>query len=255
LPILFVILIFAIFATAAQAQPQVLQGGVQHKEYLPQMPTQMQPGNPYLQAEVQGTSIVWYPLPQWLTGTFESDFITNQVIQVYSPMAPRHASSGRLQHIENFGVQLDSSGRAWQADFLPHVSTWEGAQREQQRTIEKECLVSNDQKIVLHIHNLCLYIDRKTQLIAYAEQVDGYKTITLRNGNGDLDIYDDIQEYDGNGAPLERYIATSTMRRVENFAPVDFINGINLSASLAQYLASIGRSDLIPSQSTNKLQN
>lgn len=188
-------------------------------------------------------------------GTYESDTITNQVVQIYSPNAPRHASFGRLQHVEHFGVQLDNTGRAWNADFLPHTSTWEGAQLERQTTVEKECVASDDQKIILHLHNQCIFINPRNQLISYVEQVDGYKTITLKNDRGDLAIYDDIQEYDCNGAPLDRYIATSTMLRIENFVPLEMVNGINLSASLAQYLSSIGRSDLIPAQSANTLQN
>jgi hypothetical protein len=252
---IFLLLLFYLTVFANAADSQILQGGVQHKEYLPQMPTQLQPGNPYWQGEAQGTSIVWYPLPRWLMGTYESNTITNQVVQVYSPAAPRHAPYGRLQHIENFGVQLDSTGRAWQADFLPHTSSWQGAQEERQTTVEKECMVSDDSKIVLHIHNQCIFINPKNQLITYVEQVDGYKTITLNNERGDLAIYDDIQEYDCNGAPLERYIATSIMQRMANFTPVDAINGISLSASLAQYLTSNGRLDLIPVPANSGLQN
>ncbi len=244
---------FTFFADHARAQ--MLQGGVQHKEYLPQMPTQLQPGNQYLQGDVQTTSIVWYPLPRWLMGKYESDTITNQVIQVYSPAAPPHAPFGRLQHIENFGVQLDSTGRAWNADFLPHTSTWSGAQEERQTTVEKECVASDDNKIVLHIHNQCIFINPRNQKIVYVEQVDGFKTITLKNDRGDLAIYDDIQEYDCNGAPLDRYIATSTMLRIENFAPVDVINGINLPASLAQYLTANGRPDLIAAPIGGGLKN
>lgn len=251
--VLLLVLCCTIFAD--QVQAQVLQGGVQHREYLPQMPTQLQPGNPYLQADLQTTSIVWYPLPRWLMGKYQSETITNQVVQVYSPAAPPHAPFGRLQHIESFGVQLDSTGRAWNADFLPHTSTWAGAQEERQTTVEKECVVSDDNKLVLHIHNQCIFINPRSQRIAYVEQVDGYKTITLKNDRGDLAIYDDIQEYDCNGAPLDRYIATSTMLRIENFVPVDVINGINLAGSLAQYLTANGRPDLIAIPVNRGLQN
>jgi hypothetical protein len=228
------------------AGAELLQGGVQHKEFLPQMPSEVQPGSTYLQGQAQATSIVWYPLPRWLMGVFESDFITNQVVQVYSPAAPRHASSGRLQHTEGFGVQLDKTGRAWHADFLPHKSIWQGSLEEIQTTLEKECTFTNDDKLVLHIHNHCVYVNPATQVIDHVEQVDGFKTITLKDDQGDLAIYDDIQEYDSNGKPLDRYIATSTMQRIRNFEPLDFKNGIDLRASLARHLVSIGRSDLIP---------
>jgi len=228
-------------------QAEYLQGGVQHSEYLPQMPPQLQAGNAYQDqaGKEQPTTVVWYPLPKWLAGKYESKFITNQVTEVYSSAALPHGQSGKMKHIESYGLQEDNKGRVWHADFLPSTSLWEGARKEVQTTVEKQCMVTNDEKLVLRIHNHCVYLKPGTKRILYSEQVEGYKTITLQNRDGDLAIWDDIQEYDPSGKPLERYIARSTMHRIEKFKPTDSKNGIDLSKSLAQYLASIKRFDLI----------
>jgi hypothetical protein len=210
------------------------------------MPAQLQPGNASPARQVQATSVAWYPLPKWLAGRFQSNFITNQVVQVYSQAAPPHRSSGHMKHVDSFGMQQDKTGRVWHADILPRIGLWEGAQEEIQTTVAKQCVETSDNKVVLHIHNHCVFLDGSKQRIVYAEQVDGYKTITQKNDNGDLSIYDDVQEYDCYGRPLDRYIATSVMKRIEDFTPRDSENGVDLRASLAQYLASIGRSDLIP---------
>jgi hypothetical protein len=225
---------------------ELLQGGVQHREYLPQMPAELQAGSTYQEAAPPPVTIVWYPLPRWLAGKYESDYITNEVVQIYSATAPAHASSGAMVHKENFGLQLDNTGSVWHADILPKTSVWEGAQRNLQMTVSKECITTSNERIVLHIHNQSVILDPSNQRITHSEQVDGYKTITLQNNNGDLSVYDDIQEYDSNGSPLDRYIAKYTMHRIQNFAPQDYDHGIDLRASLAQFLTSIGRAQLIP---------
>ncbi len=232
------------------AQADVLQGGIQHSEYLPQMPAQLQAGSAYQDAPMQTTSIKWYPLPTWLRGVYQSDFITNQVVQVYSSAAPPHQAYGKMKHTDSYGLQLDNQGRLWNADLLPKVGKWEGAQVEVQTTVEKDCVTSDDNQLIMHIHNYCVYLSPTKQQIVYAEQVDGFKTIKLQNKQGDLSIYDDIQEYDSNGQPLDRYIATSTMHRTKIFKPQDFENGIDLRASLAQYLTSTGHPELIPGSNT-----
>lgn len=227
-------------------QAEYLQGGVQHSEYLPKMPPQLQAGNRYQEMQGQPTSIVWYPLPKWLAGKYQSDYITNQVTEVYSSAAQPHSPYGKMKHIENFGLQLDSTGRVWHADFLPHIALWQGNRTEVQTTIAKQCVTSNENTLVLRIHNHCVFLNPSTQRIVYAEQVEGYKTITLMNQNGDLSIWDDIKEYDCSGAPIDRYVARSAMHRTEAFSPMSSENGIDLQSSLAQYLTSINRQDLLP---------
>jgi hypothetical protein len=243
---------FAILSYPAQAE--LLQGGVEHKEFLPQMSADAQPGNPYLTGQAQSTSIVWYPLPKWLMGMYESDYITNQVVRVYSASAPQHGTSGQFKHTEGFGVQLDKTGRAWHADFLPHESIWQGALKEIQTTIEKECTFSNDERIVLHIHNHCIYVNPETNQIDHVDQVDGFKTITLKDDQGNLAVYDDIQEYDRQGRPLDRYVATFVMHRIKTFEPLNSFNGTDLRPIFANYLASIGHSELIPTISGDNSQ-
>lgn len=243
MPIVALLICLMFFISPSQAE--LLQGGIEHRQYMPQMPTELQAGSTYQAVQSQATSIHWYPLPKWLSGKYESDFMFNQVVQIYSQAAPSHASSGPMKHIENFGLQPDSTGRLWHADILPKTSAWEGARENLQTTVEKECVTTNDEKMVLHIHNQSVTLDPSRQRVIYSEQVDGYKTITLENDAGDISVYDDIQEYDSNGGPLDRYIAKYSMRRIEDFAPISEESGIDLRASLAQYLASINRPDLI----------
>ena len=157
----FIALIICLAILICPAQADLLQAGIQHTEYLPQMPTQLQAGSTYQAEPKQTTSVKWYPLPTWLRGEYQSDFITNQVVQVYSAAAPRRQGAGKMKHVESFGLQLDSQGRLWNADLLPKVSKWEGAQEEVQTTVEKECLASDEKNLVMHIHNYCVFLDSK----------------------------------------------------------------------------------------------
>lgn len=240
------LILFCFFVWLNPVRCETLQGGIDHSEYLPAMPEQMQPGSAYYGAQRQAANVIWYPIPNWLAGTFQSDFITNQVTQVYSPAAPKHRASGRIKHVETFGTLPDATGQIWHADILPHVGLWEGAQEEVQTTVEKGCVQTNNDKVVLHIHNHAVYLSPDRSRVVYAEQVDGFKNITTTSPGNELAIYDDIQEYDSMGRPLDRYIATSQMRKIADFALKESENGIDLRASLAQYLSSIGRPDLIP---------
>lgn len=232
---------------------ETIQGGIDHSEYLPAMPDRMQPGSAYYNSPNQDTKVIWYPIPNWLAGTFQSDFITNQVTQVFSPAAPPHRASGPLRHVETFGALPDASGQIWHADILPHVGYWEGAQQQVQTTVQKSCVQTNNEKVVLHIHNHSVYLSPDRSRVVYSNQVDGFKNITPIPGTS-LAIYDDIEEYDSMGKPLDRYIATTQMRKIADFALKDSENGIDLRSSLAQYLYSIGRQDLIPATSNTASQ-
>jgi hypothetical protein len=247
-------LIFCLIIFVNPVWSETIQGGVEHSEYLPAMPQQMQPGSAYYAAPAQAANVIWYPIPNWMVGTFESDYITNQVTQVYSQAAPPHRAAGRIKHVDTFGTLPDASGQIWHADILPHVGLWEGAQEEVQTTVEKRCMQTNNEKVILHIHNHAVYLDPSRRKVVYSEQVDGFKNITPIAPAGQLAIYDDIQEYDSKGKPLDRYIATSTMVKIADFAPKESDNGIDLRASLAQHLNSIGRPDLIPGNSNTQTQ-
>jgi hypothetical protein len=240
------LILFTLIVWLVPVRSETIQGGIDHSEYLPAMPQQMQPGSAYYGAQGQPATVIWYPIPNWLAGTFQSDFITNQVTQVYSPAAPKHRASGRVKHVETYGALPDASGQIWHADILPHVGLWEGAQEEVQTTVEKSCVQTNNDKVILHIHNHAVYLSPDRRQVVYSDQVDGFKNITLAPPGNQLAIYDDIQEYDSMGRPLDRYIATSQMQKIADFAPKDSDNGVDLHASLAQYLTSIGHPELIP---------
>jgi hypothetical protein len=225
---------------------ETLQGGVEHREYLPAMPQELQPGSAYQGTQSQPTSVIWYQIPDWLAGTWQSDFITNTVTQVYSQAAPKHRASGPMKHVSTFGTLKDATGHIWHADVLPHVGLWEGAQEEVQTTVEKQCMHTGDDKVVLHIHNNSVYLDPSKRAVVYSEQVDGFKSLMPIYQTGEVGNYDDIQEYDSMGRPLDRYIATTKMRKIQDFAPTNSENGVDLQSSFAQYLTSQGRTDLIP---------
>jgi hypothetical protein len=241
--------IFCLSVPVFAAHAETLQGGVAHSEYLPAMPQQSQPGSTFQGAQEQASTVIWYQIPTWLAGTWQSDFITNTVTQVYSTAAPKHRASGPMKHVSTFGTLPDARGQIWHADLLPHVGYWEGAQAEVQTTVEKQCVHTGDDKVVLHIHNQSVYLDPSRQRVVYSEQVDGFKSLMPIFQTGEVGNYDDIQEYDSQGSPLDRYIATTKMRKIQNFQPKDSENGVDLRASLAQYLSSLGRTDLIPGAS------
>src|SRR6516225_359413 len=166
-----IIAIFLLYLawTVAPAQSETLQGGIDHSEYLPAMPQEMQPGSSFNGIQQQASTVIWYPIPNWLAGTFQSDFITNQVTQVYSRSAPPHKASGRFKHVETYGALPDASGQIRHADILPHVGLWEGAQEEVQTTVEKQCMQTNNDKVILHIHNHAVYLGSDRHSVVYSE--------------------------------------------------------------------------------------
>ena len=181
-------LLFCLIAWVAPVNSETLQGGIDHSEYLPAMPQGMQPGSAYYSAQNQPANVIWYPIPNWLAGTFESDFITNQVTQVYSPAAPKHRTSGHIKHVETYGALPDASGQIWHADILPHVGLWEGSQEEVQTTVEKRCVQTNNNKVILHIHNHAVYHSSSQHrgLLRTSGRIQKHHAVCAEQSNSDL---------------------------------------------------------------------
>ncbi len=230
----------------------MIQAGIEHTETLPPVPTGMQKGSVFSSPDSQPT-VQWFPVPDWLAGTwlkdgdmetFEEDLRTGQ-------------SSSRQIWINNrvklsFGHQIDALKTIWHAEVLPFRADGErGNVKDRRYVMNMACLKSTPQEVVLRFRSVVAVIDPGTQKVVDNEQQE--EIVTFSPGApGIINTHSSTKSFTGAGQALFQAETHTQRRKLAEFVPTAALQGIDLRASLYQFLVSSNMQNRIPvSENTN----
>ena len=216
----------------------VLQGDVEHKEFLPPVSQNFKAGATF-SAPSQTTRVAWFPVPDWLAGawlkngdmeTYIKDFRTGEEIR-----KPTWVNNKvRL----SFGHQRDNLGTIWHAEILPFRADGNrGESTDRRYVMDMSCIKSSPDAVVLRFHSNVFRVslsDSRIQTTTQQEEI-----ITFRPDNdGLIATTSSTKTFDENGRPIYQSFSNAERTKLAQFVPVADLNGINLVESLTAFLTT-----------------
>lgn len=225
----------------------VIQGSIEHKEYLPPVSQNFRAGATFA-APSNTTRVAWFPVPDWLAGawmkngdmeTYVKDFRTGQ--EMRNPMWLNNKV--RLA----FGHQRDIKGTIWHAEVLPFRADGNrGDSTDRRYVMDMSCIQSNPGSVVLRFHSNVFRIDPVYSRIQTTTQQE--EIVTFRPDNAVLiATTSSTKTFDENGRPILQSFSNAERTKLSEFQPVAELNGINLVNSLNAFLTENKMFDRLPS--------
>lgn len=216
----------------------VIQGGIEHKEVLPPVSAGFKAGARF-SAPTQAARVEWFPVPDWLAGawlkngdmeTYVHDFRTGQEIK--KPIWLNNKV--RL----SFGHQRDSLGTIWHAEILPFRADGNrGNAMDRRYVMDMSCLKSEPESVALRFHSNVVRVDPDDSLVETTTQQE--EIVTFRpDHDGMIATTSSTRTFDENGRPIVQSASNAERTKLAEFEPVAQVNGIDLAASLSQFLIS-----------------
>lgn len=234
---LIIALLLAI-ATVDVARAEVIQAGVEHKEYLPPV-SQGYKAGAHFKAPVQVARVAWFPVPDWLAGawlksgdmeTYVKDFRTGEEITkpIWLDNKVRLA----------FGHQRDCLGTVWHAEVLPFRADGNrGRSTDHRYVMDMTCLKSQLDMVSLRFHSNVFQVDPQDGEIETTTQQE--EIVTFRpDKEGIIATASSTRTFDENGQAIIQSNSNAERSKLADFVPVNELNGINLVESLTQFLTS-----------------
>lgn len=239
-------------AAISPAYCEVLQGGVNHADYLPSLRN-----SPYAYADspvgaLQGQAgrqvqrmVEWFKIPPWMAGTWskQGDMTINAVdLRTGQGRTINQWTDNRMTVA--FGHQIDRSGTIWQANILPsETDSISGGKSVRFLAVQRKCESYSPTGLITRTH----YIITESYGNQVAEEfqqesLNHYSALAtgelLNRSSNRVFSYQGQATQDGN---LE-----SRFHKIADFRPVATLDGVDLNATFASFLQAIGRPDLIP---------
>ncbi|MBX9771876.1 MAG: hypothetical protein K2X29_10920 [Candidatus Obscuribacterales bacterium] len=241
----FFLLVFA----GPDACAQRLQGGVEHREELPPVNSQLKVGTEFNRSFLPRLvpQLRWYKVPAWSVGTWRVETLTNYyrrdfktgVVDTTQTVVPFKSDK------QTFGMQKDSQGGIWHYDAAPYVVDVDIAYGTQVQQIEEEEMVKlSNSEITDRLRSTTLVVS-KTNLILdlyQAESIQSYSPY----GKDLIRCLASVKRFDDKGQAKELVQNVCAMRRIQGFTPINMFNGIDLKASFKAYLLSHKLNHLVP---------
>lgn len=203
-----------------------------------------EPSIPVLKAEVaqQHYTVQWFMLPSWMAGTWRKDGdLTTRVTDLRSGSTSYNKTwtDNRLEAI--WGHQRDSRGNYWHVNLLPSERDGlSGTTRVCFLTVAQQCERTDVSQLLTRTH----YVVSESNAWN-GQPLDTFQQESLNHyamlGDGELLNSSSNRVFSYQGAPVRDGQLESRFRRVANFVPVESMGGIDLKASLSDYLDSIGQ--------------
>ncbi|MBX9693112.1 MAG: hypothetical protein K2Z81_12055 [Cyanobacteria bacterium] len=225
---------------------EVIQGGIQHTETLPPVPAGMQKGSVFASPDALPT-VQWFPVPDWLAGTWLKD----GDVETFSEDLRSGRSSTRQVWINNrvklsFGHQLDALRTIWHAEVLPFRADGErGNMQDRRYVMDMSCMKSTPQEVILRFRSAIAVIDPGSQRVIDNEQQEEIVSFA-QTSPGIITTRSSTKSFTGSGQPLFQAETHTQRRKLAEFTPVDNLQGIDLKASLSQFLSNSNMSNRIP---------
>lgn len=228
------------------ARSRVIDAEIEHKEFLPPVPASYQAGAD-LDAAAPAVRVEWFPVPDWMAGTwqkegdqetFEEDFTSGRQQQTNFWLSNRVSLS--------FGHQVDALNTVWHAEVLPFRADGnrQGG-RDRRYVIDMNCNRSTPQFVSLRFHSVVAAVDGRGR-VQGSRQQEEIVNFSPGASPGSVASESSTKTFTDRGQPLYLTDSHTIRTRTAPFRPVDFLNGIDLRRSFAEFLTSRNMSNRIP---------
>ncbi|MBC8000784.1 MAG: hypothetical protein IAF58_22745 [Leptolyngbya sp.] len=238
-------------SAVAATKPPVLAGQVLAQPYLPAFGVAHETSNrstaPVLQtqAQVQHYTTQWFMLPSWMAGLWlKTGDMTTQV----TDLRTGHTSNvnewteNRLQVV--YGHQRDARGNYWHVNLLPAERDGNSAGKLVRFVIVSQaCEQSTPQQLMTRTHYLVSESTPWNHQIVDTYQQESLNHFALLS-NGTMNNSSSNRVFTYQGAPVRDGYLESNYAKIAQFSPVVTMNGIDLRASLNDFLRSHGMANL-----------
>lgn len=226
-----------------------LKGSIQHSTKVEPLDSSIQAG-----ALVNAVALkkltpnnVWYKIPNWLAGNWKMTHTTTFFRKDLVSGSESFDTSLRAFKLDTSGgLQVDSKGGIW--DLAGHGGTNLGTgddylNYQYIRTVDP--ISVTDKQVVLRYFGTMVYVNRSTNRIAIAEQVESLNTYT-RVSDTVVKVVSSNKVFDRDGVEESLYKNLSYKSRASNFSPLNQVGSTNLRSMFCEYLDSHGMSNLKP---------
>lgn len=236
------------------ASPMVLQGNLVHSDSLKD--NQQQLGKPAKPSEGQTTADEWFPVPNWLAGTWTP--ITTMCTEredLWNGDIEKRATKQEVKFGESLGYQKDRIGTIWNTKFVPELlklsernpSTEPNDSSETKRwSVRRQIqpISETQDRVTYKITDFLSRTDSANKVIDLESRESFVTYVDLKESQ--LARLSDTMRYDADGQAVERIHSTSLMQKTKSFAPRNECNTRNLKTAFCKFLESSGQANLIP---------
>lgn len=227
-----------------------LQAEINHDETLPRVPDQYQVGNQLdtTQLQAQTPDNNWFPIPNWLAGSWHSETKLIDYVQdckTGATMSPHVVVKevGTAVH----GHQRDKTGRIWEFIQIPHMRKVGLANGTAYvRAVKEDVIATDPSAVIVKVLSNQITVSDKNQQIVASNQVQQIGTYTPLD-EGLVQLSASVRNFDNDGAPIQLQKQSLTMQRSAPYVDMDSLDGLDLKRLFSEYLTKTGRPDLLPS--------
>lgn len=247
---------FAFCNSSSGAFAATLFGGVSHSDVLPAVdpvasapPQQAQPQPQQSQPEaisptiggsaratVQNPAIEWFPIPRWMAGQWtKNGDLTKTVTDLRTGITSPVNEFIEDRMTVTWGFQTDSQGNIWHAHFIPSERDGESQGKNVSFLIYNlKVIEATPENLATRTHYIVKEsLGRQVTDVFQQESLTHY---ALAGGPNRMDALSSNRVFSYQGQPKRDGAMISHYERIANFRPVAFKQGVDLAASLNQYL-------------------
>jgi len=233
------------------AQSKPLEAHVEHSEKLPPVPEGLMQGGKFDEQSLPKLvpKNLWVPIPKWLAGTwqFKSETCTHMNVIKDKVKYPPCPFVLRNEFQKTFGYQVDKNGQVWDYIRAPWAYT---------SKVDNNCLAYNrctSTKIVDDAEDNYTrsvvgddsIVEPKSQLILITLQKECISRYTPMPPDA-IRIDASTKVFDTNGDTKILKISNMMGAIAKPFEVINEKDGDDLKKLFAEYLTSVGKTDLIP---------
>lgn len=242
----FLVIGFALpFYFSSLSHAKIIQAEIEHKEFLPEVPTDFRRGAVIKEASVR-SRVEWFPVPDWMAGTwmkegdietFEKDFQRNQSARLNKWM-PNRVSI-------NFGHLKDARNTIWHAEVTPFRADGKrGMTKDQRYVVSMSCLNSTPNKVVLRFHSVV--VTQSRGVVTRSRQQEEIIKFYPSNKSF-ITSESSTKTFDERGRPLYQLNSHTKRLKVKGFVERRRLSGIDLVVALRNFLLKNNMQDRVTS--------
>lgn len=241
-------------STTSRTKPRfLLQGRIEHSEFIQPMEAQLQPGAALKLDNLPKLEPAnhWVKIPDWFAGTWVSTGVTQNSLHKYGQGIPE--TYDRTTHfypsmsIRIRGYQRDRSGQIWYFCGTPstlvdyNLSTIQNIHS----ALSLDLVEGSKEKVIFKNLDQSTYVDLKRFTVTFSEQRETIETFTPA-GDGVVHASSSSRSFNSQGVPYKDAQLESSWRRIKPFENVNTKDGRDLKQLFRNFLKDNGREDLIP---------
>lgn len=236
-------------STVCSAISKPLEGGIEHTDRLPGVEQGLLPGHVFEGVTPSEKAVgQWIRLPNWLCGTWQTDRETAMFRKDFrtGDVSSETPYSFKAKVRFSYGMQKDASGAIWHYVATPYTSATDLSSFTEYHIVKsKKFITVNEEKVAFVTRATVVRVRRESRTVKETfqqESVTSYSPVV----DGKIKLVGSTKSFDAAGAPAVQADNEANIPRLQEFTPVDTLNGQDLRELFAAYLTKIGCAHLVP---------